>query len=149
MIQIYCKTAPVAPMVGFLFAGFEGVFAPVCICWITVCICIYPSQSSHFCNLCSWKWSSEQILHSLFCMGCDYFTVSEHHVCFLFTFHFFSCFLIFLFPCPLCDWLWCCGVWRELMTGVSGAEMSDQMLSQHDHHPYWWIMNTAHLNRDL
>lgn len=37
------------------------------------------------------------------------------------------------------------------MTGMSTAEMSDQMLSQHDHQPdpCWWIMNIAHLNSDL
>lgn len=54
-------------------------------------------------------------------------------------------------PPRLCDWLWWGSVWRELMTGVSRAEMSDQMLSQHDHEPdpCWWIMNTAHLNSNL
>ncbi len=59
--------------------------------------------------------------------------------------------LLYSFPLLLCDWFWWGGVWRELMTGMSTAEMSDQMLSQHDHQPdpRWWIMNTAHLNSNL
>lgn len=93
---------------------------------------IYASQSSIFCSIYLRTQKNirnyHYIRHSFFS-----FLIL---VSFLFLFTCVSGFVV---------------VWWELMTGVSRAEMSDQMLCQHDHEPdqCWWIMNTTHLNSNL
>lgn len=140
MIQIYRKKGWAA----VLSSG--SVVSRVSFCTCTrvrlLDYSVYPSPSPHLHNVCLTKRANMAGVDS------SAWVIIKCALSFSMPFllHFF-----FYFPPLLCDWLWWGGVWRELMTGMSTAEMSDQMLSQHDHQPdpCRWIMNTAHLNSDL
>lgn len=123
--------------VPLLWSG--SLCARVCLLDYTVCrLSVIPLLQ------CSFNKTSKYCRYCRFCIRCYNYIVSCQ--CF-----FFRLLLNLFVPLFLCYWLWWGGVQRELMTGISTAEMSDQMLSQHDHQPgpCWWIMNTAHLNSDL
>lgn len=58
MIQIYRKKGWAGGLSFGSVVFRVWVFVRVCVCWITVCIRIYPSPSSHFCNVCLAKWAN-------------------------------------------------------------------------------------------